>query len=108
MVDRRWQILEESLQRGGIVGVERGGALSAELERSLLQALGIAGREDDVGALGPRTSRGLQADPGASADHDDDLPDQFWRAGGCKRWWAFGSSIPPALLPPGAVTPGMC
>ena len=80
VVDRCWQLLEESLQRSRIAGVEGGGALGAELEPSLLQALAVARREDDLGALGPGASGGLQTDPGAPADHDDGLPEQSWLA----------------------------
>ncbi len=82
MVNWRWQVLEESLQRDRVVGVEGGSAPGAELGPRLLQALGITGRENNVSALGSRAPGGLQADPGASADHDDGLPEQFWLAGG--------------------------
>jgi len=81
MVDRRWQIREESFERRGIGRVEGRSAPSADLERGLLEALGIAGRKNDLGALGPGTSSRLQTDPGAPADHDDDLTSQFWRTG---------------------------
>jgi hypothetical protein len=77
MVDRRWQIREEPLQRDRIVGVEGGCALGAEVEPGLLQAFGIAARDHDLGALGPGASCRLQTDTCASADHDDRLPKQF-------------------------------
>ena len=41
------------------------------------QPLGIAAGEDDVGALGPGASGGLEPDAGAAADHDDGLAEQF-------------------------------
>ena len=44
---------------------------------------GITGREDRRRALGPSAPGGeLQADPGASADHDNGLPGQFRRMSG--------------------------
>ncbi len=46
VVDRRWEILEERLQGAGIVGVEGRGALGADVERGLLEALGITAGED--------------------------------------------------------------
>jgi hypothetical protein len=52
VVDRGWEILEERLQGGRIVGVEGRGALRVELERCLLEAFGIAPSEDEAGALG--------------------------------------------------------
>ena len=52
VVNRGWEILEERLQGGRIVGVEGRGALRVELERCLLEAFGIAPGEDDAGALG--------------------------------------------------------
>ena len=50
VVDRGWEILEERLQGGRIVGVEGRGALRVELERCSLEAFRIAPGEDDVGA----------------------------------------------------------
>ena len=41
--------------------------------RRLLEPLGIAAGEDDVGALGARQPGGLEPDAGAAADHDDGL-----------------------------------
>ena len=77
MVDRLRQVLEESLQRGRVGGVEGGGARARRVERGLLEALGIAAGEDDVGALGARAPGGLEPDPGAAADDDDGLPEQL-------------------------------
>jgi hypothetical protein len=78
VVDRHWQLLEESLQRSRIARAKSGGAPGAKLEPSLLQALAVARREDDLSALGPSVSGGLQTNPGAPADHDDCLPEKSW------------------------------
>ena len=51
VVDQGWDILEERLQGGRIVGVENRSALRVELKRCLLKAFGIAPGEDDAGAL---------------------------------------------------------
>jgi hypothetical protein len=48
-----------------------------ELERCLLEALGIAPGEDDAGALGAGSPGGFQPDAGAAADDDDGLAEQF-------------------------------
>ena len=77
VVDRAWEILEERLQGGRIVGVEGRGALRAELARGSLEAFGIAPGEDDAGALGAGSPGGFQPDAGAAADDDDGLADQF-------------------------------
>ena len=77
VVDRVRQLVEESLQRGRIGGVEGGGAPRADVARRPLEALGIAAGEDDVGALAAGAPGGLEADPGAAADQDDGLAEQF-------------------------------
>jgi hypothetical protein len=77
VVDRVRQVLEEPLQRLEIVGVEGRGALSIDVERRTLEALGIPGREDDVSPLGACASRCFEPDSGASADEDDRLPEEF-------------------------------
>ena len=79
MVDRVRQVLEESLQRGRIGGVEGGGAPRADFQRCLLEPFGIAGGEDHVGTLRAGAPGRLEADPGAAADHDDGLSFQFLR-----------------------------
>src|SRR5262245_19295413 len=56
VVDRR-QAPEERLQRSGVVGIEGLGPSRADFPRRLLQPVGIAGGEDDVGTLGSRTPR---------------------------------------------------
>ena len=74
VVDRVRQVLEEPLQRGGIGGVEGGGAHARRRScAALLEALGIAAGEDDVGPLSAGASGCFKTDPGASADQDDGL-----------------------------------
>ena len=41
--------------------------------RRRLEAVGVAGGQDHVGALGTCPPGGLEADAGAAADHDDGL-----------------------------------
>ena len=71
------RLVEEPLQRGRVVGVEGGGAPRVDVARGLLEALGIAAGEDDVGALGAGAPGGLEPDAGAAADQDDGLAEQF-------------------------------
>ncbi len=77
VVDRRGQLPEERLQRSRVVGVEGRGASRADFARCLLEAVGIAAGEDDVGTLGTGASGCLEPDARAAADHDDGLSDQF-------------------------------
>jgi len=63
VVDRFRQILEETLEVSRIGRVEGRAAQRAELERGVLEALGIAGREDDVGSLSARSSDGFEPEP---------------------------------------------
>jgi hypothetical protein len=77
VIDRAWEIPEERLQGGRIVGVEGRGALRVEFECCLFEAFGIAPDEDDAGALGAGSPGGFQPDAGAAADDDDDLAKQF-------------------------------
>jgi hypothetical protein len=77
MVDRVGQVLEESLQRGRIGGVEGGGAPSADVKRCLLEALGIRAGEHDLGTLRAGSLGCCEPDAGAAADQDDRLPEQF-------------------------------
>ena len=77
VVDLLRQALEELVEGGRVGRVEGRGAQRAEFGRGALQALGIAARQDDVGALGACPPGGLEPDAGAAADHDDGLPGQF-------------------------------
>jgi hypothetical protein len=82
VVDRVAQAVEELLQRCRVVGVEGGGAPRVDVERRLLEPLGIPAGEDNVGALTAGASGGLEPDSGAAADEDDGLAQQFRLAGG--------------------------
>jgi len=77
VVDRVWEVLEKRLRGGWIVGIEGGGVLRVELERCLLEALGIAPGKDNAGALGVGSPGGFQPDPGAATNDDDGLAEQF-------------------------------
>jgi len=66
VIDRLGKALEEPLETVEIGGVERRGAQRAELARGVLQALGVAAGEDDLGAFGarlPGVSRPMPALP---------------------------------------------
>jgi hypothetical protein len=79
---RGWEILEERLQGGRIVGVEGCDALRVELERCSLEAFRIAPGEDDAVALGAGSPGGFQPDAGAAADDDDGV----WPSSSGSRW----------------------
>ena len=85
MVDRCWQVLKKLRQGGHVVGVEGRDAFRAHFPRRLLEPVGIAADEDDVGTFRTSASSGLQPDACAAADHDDGLPGQFGFAPGGKR-----------------------
>jgi hypothetical protein len=70
---RSWK----NFAREAVVGVEGRGALRADLGRRLLEPVGIAAGEDDIGTLGPGAPGCLESDARAAADHDDGLPGQF-------------------------------
>jgi hypothetical protein len=77
VVDRGRQVGEEPVEGVRVGGVERRGAARAEFGRGPLQAVGVAGSQDDVGPFGAGLAGGLEPDARASADHDDGLPGQF-------------------------------
>jgi hypothetical protein len=54
VVDPRGEAVEEALEPVGIGGVERCGAQCAELAPGVLEALGVAAGDDDLGAYGAR------------------------------------------------------
>ena len=81
MVDRRGDVVEEALETLEIGGVERRGARRPDVARGGLEALGVAPREDDLGALGAGAPGRLEADPGAPPDDDDALAGQLRLAG---------------------------
>jgi hypothetical protein len=77
VVDRFGQVTEEPFARSWAGGIEGGAAQRAEFARGVLQALGIAAGEDDVGALGAGSPGCLEPDSGAAAGHDDCLAEQL-------------------------------
>jgi hypothetical protein len=107
VVDRCGQVLKEPREAIRIGGVEGGAAQRVKLARGLLQPLGVAGGEDDLGPRGASTARRLQADAGATADHDDGLAEQFGleldrrgsgagrhdSSGGCCWWCEDGAEL---------------
>jgi hypothetical protein len=70
--------------------VEGGGTLRAKFRSHSVEPVGIASREDDLGAFGPGFSGCLEAYTGATADHDDGLPDQLRRAWRRTHPWCVG------------------
>ena len=85
VIDRLRQVLEEPVEGGRVGRVEGHGALRADFQRRLLQPVGIAAGEDDIGTLGPGPPGCLEPDAGAAADHDDGLSGQFRFALGANR-----------------------
>jgi len=74
VVDHLGQLAEEPVERGPVGGVERRGALRADVGRSRLEPLGITPGQDDVGAFEAGTASGFESDTGASTEEDDGLP----------------------------------
>jgi hypothetical protein len=77
-----------------IRGIEGRGAEHFELARNPPQALGVPSREDHAGPLSACSPGRFEPDAGATADHDDGLPEDFsftpkGRGSGCG---AHGSS----------------
>ncbi len=62
VVDRFGQLGEEGPHGGRVGGVEGRGALRTDIARRLLQPVGIAAGEDDVGPLGSGPSSCLEPD----------------------------------------------
>src|SRR5262249_46189406 len=89
VVDRCSETVKERLQGGWIVGIEGCGALRVDLERRLLEALGIAPGENHAGALGAGSPCCFEPDARAPADDDDGLTEQFRfaRHGRGERHW---------------------
>jgi hypothetical protein len=73
VVDRTRKLAEEPLESRGVRRVEGRDARS-DREAGPLQPVGVAAGDDHVGAFGTSATRGLVADAGAAADHDDRLP----------------------------------
>ena len=77
VVDRAGEVVEESLQRLRVVGVEGSGAARIDLTACPLELLGIPRDEDHFGALAAGAPGGLEADAGTAADQHDRLTEQF-------------------------------
>jgi len=77
VVDRGRQVAEERLEGSRIRGVEGRSAQRGDLARGDLEPLGIAAGEDQLGPLSACSSGGFEPDAGATADHDDGLPEEF-------------------------------
>jgi hypothetical protein len=65
VVDRRGQRVEEPPEAVEVGGVE-GGDAGLEFEADAVQAIGVAGREDEVGALGAGEPGRLEPDARAA------------------------------------------
>src|SRR5215475_6258328 len=97
MIDRPWLVVEESSQRGRVIGVERRDAFGTDVHRSVLEPVGIAAGEDDMGAFGVSASSRLETNARAATDQDDSLSGEFRFAlsrnrGGCARHHASSGS----------------
>jgi hypothetical protein len=77
VVDRRAQLVEESSEPFKVGRVESRGALRADFDRGALQALNIPTSEDQLGSLSACSSGRFEPDSGATADHNDGLPEEF-------------------------------
>ena len=75
VVDGRGQRVEEPPEPVEVGGVE-GGDAGPELEADAVQAVRLAGGEDDVRPLGAGEPGCLEPDAGAAPDHHDGLPEQ--------------------------------
>jgi hypothetical protein len=73
----RWQIAEEPLQRNRIRSVKGRRAQRAKLARGALQALGIPCGKYQLRTCSACLSGRFKSDSGASAYHDDNLPEKF-------------------------------
>ena len=91
------QITKEPLDRNGVRGVEGSSAQRINLARRPLEAFGAPGGEDDLSPFRASVSGRFESDAGATADHNDGLPQQFRfpLGGGGAGYGAHDSSYPP-------------
>ena len=88
VVDRRGSSLKNLSSRSKSVASKAAVLSAPSFARGALEALGIPGGEDHVGPLSACSSGRFEPDAGATADHDDGLPEEFrfaldGRGGGC-------------------------
>ena len=76
VVDRRGQLVEETLEPGEVGGVERRDA-RPQLEPGAVDAIRVARRDDDPGTFVTCAPGRLEADAGATADDDQGLSGKF-------------------------------
>src|SRR5258708_3649144 len=69
VVDRCWQVLEESFPGSRVLGVEGHTTLPAQFQRRFPDPVGMAAGEDDIGTLNPGASSGPETDACAAAHH---------------------------------------
>ena len=77
VVDRGRQVTEELLEGSRIGSIEGRSAQSVELDRGASEGLGIPAGKDQLGPLSACSPGRFKPDTGATADHDDGLPEQF-------------------------------
>ncbi len=75
MVDGLGQRVEEPPEPGEVGGVE-GGDAGCQFEADAVQAVRVAGGEDDVCSLGAGEPGCLEPDAGAAPDYHHGLPEQ--------------------------------
>jgi hypothetical protein len=76
VVDYR-EVTEEPIKSDRIRGVESRGAHGASLTGSPLEALGIPAREDHLGPFCTCATCCFESDAGATADHNNGLPEKL-------------------------------
>jgi hypothetical protein len=76
VVDCR-EVTEEPVESDRIGGVESGSTQGINLTGSVLEALGIPAREDNLGPFRSCTACRFESDASATADHDNGLPKEL-------------------------------
>jgi hypothetical protein len=77
MIHRRWQVVKEPIEELEIGGIKGRSAQRVDLVRGTLETLWIPTREDHLGAFSACTSGRFKSYTGATADHNDSLPEEF-------------------------------
>ena len=68
------EVTEEPIESNRIRGVEGRGTQGINLTGSVLEALGIPAREDDLGPFGTCSTCRFESDSSATADHNSGVP----------------------------------